>query len=274
MPISKSVRRRSVLTMALGALLAEAATSSALAEPRPVTIYAPFALAGALDIIAEQYRKVRGVPIHVVYGPGSALNEFLRHNLGGEILFTADSKWMNLALNEQLVIAGSKVDLLTCRLVLVRRRTSAGRELDLGDGMQLSDYLNVNGKLVMCDPQRAAEGRVGLASLKAMGLWAATEPRTEFTGTGKDAIELVANDSESLGVVFDTDAAQEPGIEVAGIFPDGSHSPIVFSFALTAGASQEAVSLSAFLRGSEAMTTFQQFGFQMVGHRHKPLLVP
>jgi len=266
MPVSRSVRRRSVMATAMGALLARAVTSPALAETGPLTIYAPFPLMGALDTVAGLYRAAQGVPVRVVYGPGLALNEFLRRGTGGDVLFTADPRWMDLALTEQLVTASSKVDLLTCRLVLVRRRTGTGREVDVGDGMQLSDYLDANGKLVMCDPQRATEGRVGLASLKTMGLWAVTEPKAQFTATGRDAIALVANSDTSLGVVFDTDAAQEPGIKVAGVFPDGSHPSIVFSFALTAGASREAANLSAFLRGSDAAATFQRFGFQAVGH--------
>ncbi len=71
--------------------------------------------------------------------------------------------------------------------------------------------------------------------------------KAQFTATGKDAIALVANSDTSLDVVFDTDAAQEPGIKVAGVFPDGSQPPIVFSFALTAGASREAANLSSTL---------------------------
>ncbi len=103
-----------------------------------------------------------------------------------------------------------------------------------------------------------------------MGLWAVTKPKEKFTATGKDGIALVDNIDTSLGVVFDTDAAQKPEIKVAGVFPDGSHPPIMFSFALTTGASREVANLSTFLRGSDAVATFQRLGFHAVRHARQP----
>jgi molybdate transport system substrate-binding protein len=221
---------------------------------------------GALDTIARSNRRTTGVPVRVVYGPGSVLIEMLGTGSNADILFTADPMVMEHAVKSGAVKAASKVDLLASRLVLVRPRFGPDQYPIVGDGMQLSDFLGKDGKLAMCDPQ-VAEGRAGIASLRAMNLWDGVSTRTVFTRTVQDAVSFVSGRNALLGIVFDTDAARDPGVETVGVFPDGSHPPIRYSFALTPAASPAAAAFAEYLKGKDAATKFRDLGYTVIGQQ-------
>jgi len=67
-----------------------------------------------------------------------------------------------------------------------------------------------------------------------------------------------------LGIVYATDAAASADVEVLGRFPEGSHTPITYPFAIVAGEAEPAVEqLFAFLRGPEATAVFEEAGFSV-----------
>jgi molybdate transport system substrate-binding protein len=110
-----------------------------------------------------------------------------------------------------------------------------------------------------------AEGRAGMASLNAMNLRDGVSSRIVFTRTVQDAVSFVSARNALLGIVFDTDAAQDPGVETVGVFPEGSHPPILYSFALTPAASQGAAVFAKYLKGKEAAARFRDLGYTVLG---------
>ena len=66
-----------------------------------------------------------------------------------------------------------------------------------------------------------------------------------MTENVRAALALVARGEAKLGIVYTTDAKAEPKVEVAGIFPEDSHPPIIYPVALTtAGTNPDAASSS------------------------------
>jgi molybdate transport system substrate-binding protein len=116
----------------------------------------------------------------------------------------------------------------------------------------------------MCDPQ-VAEGRAGMASLRAMNLWDGVSTRTVFTRTVQDAVSFVSGRDALLGIVFDTDAVRDAGVETVGVFPEGTHPPILYSFALTPAASPAAIAFGEYLKGKRAAMTFRKLGYTVLG---------
>ena len=66
-----------------------------------------------------------------------------------------------------------------------------------------------------------------------------------MTENVRAALVLVARGEAALGIVYETDAAVEPGVKVVGRFPANSHPPITYPVALTATAKPEAVRISS-----------------------------
>ena len=63
------------------------------------------------------------------------------------------------------------------------------------------------------------------------------------------------------------DAAAEPGVAIAGTFPENTHPPI-HPIALTAGAANsDAEALLAFIKSAKAKPLFEALGFTVLGAR-------
>ena len=73
--------------------------------------------------------------------------------------------------------------------------------------------------------------------------------------------------ADRLGIVYQTDAAAEPGVRIVASFPPDTHPPIVYPMALTATSTNpDAPSLAGYLRGSAARARFEAQGFTVLDH--------
>ncbi len=59
-----------------------------------------------------------------------------------------------------------------------------------------------------------------------------------MTSDVRTALAFVARGEAALGIVYATDAAAEPAVKIVATFPDDSHPPILYPFALTAASAQ------------------------------------
>jgi molybdate transport system substrate-binding protein len=76
------------------------------------------------------------------------------------------------------------------------------------------------------------------------------------------ALLLVERGEAPAGIVYATDAAVSPKVKVAGVFPEGSHPPIAYPFAVVkAGDTPEARALLDFLASPPAKAIFAARGF-------------
>ena len=75
------------------------------------------------------------------------------------------------------------------------------------------------------------------------------------------ALTLVSRGEAAYGIVYQTDAAVEPGVKIVGVFPADSHPAITYPVALLKDAKPEAKGLEDFLRTSEAKAVFEKYGF-------------
>ena len=75
------------------------------------------------------------------------------------------------------------------------------------------------------------------------------------------ALTYVSRGEAPIGIVYETDAKIDPGVKVVGLFPDGSHPPVTYPVAATAGAGAAAARYLAFLRSAAAKAIFEAHGF-------------
>ena len=81
-------------------------------------------------------------------------------------------------------------------------------------------------------------------------------------GDVRTALRLVARGEAPLGIVYATDAAIAPDVAILATFPEDSHRPIRYPFAITAGNDSAAArDLLNRLTGEAAMTIYRKYGF-------------
>ncbi|MFY8106062.1 MAG: molybdate ABC transporter substrate-binding protein [Elstera sp.] len=228
-------------------------------EARPITVFAAASLKNALDESLTRWQQQGGAKAVVSYAASSALARQIESGAPADLFFSADLEWMDYLQQRNLIRPDSRVTLLGNRLVLIAEK---GRQepVTVDAGLDLKSLLKGN-RLAMGEVASVPAGKYGKAALTSLGLWASVETSIAGVENVRAALTLVARGETPLGIVYQTDAAAEPKVEIVGIFPESSHPRILYPLALTVSAQERAATLLAYLRSPEAAAFFTRYGF-------------
>jgi molybdate transport system substrate-binding protein len=265
MPLA--LRRAILALLAIGAAFAAGPTFAdrpqfIVADPARLVVFAAASLKNALDAVDAAYEKQLHIQPVVSYAASSALARQIEQGAPADVFVSADVDWMDYLAKRNLLVAGSRRDLLTNHLALIASTTSATR-LTIRNGFPLAAALG-GGRLAIAGPEVPA-GKYGRASLQALGVWDSVKDRLAPADNVRGALAFVAQGEAPLGIVYDTDAKAEPKVKIVGLFPDASHPPIVYPVAITASSrSSAAAGYVAFLESPRAAAIFRKHGFAVV----------
>ncbi|OJU11722.1 MAG: molybdate ABC transporter substrate-binding protein [Caulobacterales bacterium 68-7] len=259
-----AVSRRWALVVAL-VLSAALPLAGPVAARAPVTVLAAASLKDVMDAQAAAFRQSTGNEVRLSYAASSALARQVEAGAPADIFMSADSDWMDYVQQRNLLKPGTRRDLLTNRLALIAPARSTVR-LTVGRNMPLARALG-GGRLAMAAPEVPA-GRYGRAALTSLGVWSSVEGRVASADNVRAALAYVSRGETPLGVVYDTDAKADPGVRIVGLFPPGSHPPIVYPAAVLAR-SEEPVAqrFLDYLGTPAAEAVFRMYGFTVLRAR-------
>ena len=230
------------------------------AQQKPVLVFAAASLKTALDKIAADWRRETGKQTAISYAASSTLAKQIENAAPADLFISADEDWMDYLQQRNLIDPKTRIDLLGNRLVLVAPKGSKV-ETTIASGFPLAQLLQ-DGRLAMADPNSVPAGKYGKAALTKLGVWGSVEQKVASAENVRAALLLVARGEAPLGIVYQTDAAAEPGVRIVAAFPPDTHPPIVYPMALVAGGrNPDAVALAAHLRGPAARALFEDQGF-------------
>lgn len=250
--------------LALAGLAAPFSTPAARAAD-PVVVFAAASLKGSLDAAKALYEADGGAPVTISYAGSSALARQIESGAPADVFISADLAWMNYLAEKKLVRPETERRLLGNRIVLVAPAAEA-KPVQIGPGFPLAAALG-DGRLVLCDVAVPC-GRYGKAALEALGVWGSVQGRIAFAENVRAALAFVSRGEAPYGIVYATDAAADPGVAVAGVFPEDSHPPIVYPVAVTAESQNPAAAaFVAFLASAKAGAVFERAGFTVLGEK-------
>ncbi len=239
------------------ALALAAALLAGAAHAQATLVFAAASLKNALDEAAASYGK-RTV---VSYGASSTLARQIENGAPADVFISADLEWMDYLEKKGLLAPGTRRDLLGNRLVLIAAATSPLR-LEPAAGFPIGKALG-SGRLAIADPQSVPAGKYAKAALQKLGVWNEVTGRLAPADNVRAALAFVARGEAPLGIVYATDAREEPRVVVAGVFPEGTHPPIVYPAAVLRGARPGARELLDFLASPPARAIFGKHGFAL-----------
>ena len=219
------------ISLSLSLLLSISGTLHA--QPRgAVTVYAAASLKDALDAWLATRNGQRHAAVKAVYAASSTLARQIERGAPADVFISADTAWMDYLAQRKLIAAGSRVNLLSNRLVLIAPANSQQR-LAIGPGFPLAAALG-NERLAMADPHSVPAGKYGKAALMALGVWRDVSRKVASTDNVRAALMLVARSEAPFGIVYASDAMAEKRVRVAGEFPAHSHPAVVYPAAVVA----------------------------------------
>jgi molybdate transport system substrate-binding protein len=237
-----------MMRAAFALLLALALQDAAGAER--LTIFAAASLKNALDEANAGF----GAPCVVSYGASSTLARQIEAGAPAQVFISADEDWMNQLAKGNLLEAGTRRDLLGNRLVWI---VPAGRSAPPEPWRTLGP----RDRLAMGDPRHVPAGKYARAALERMGLWDSLAGRVAGAENVRAALAFVARGESPLGIVYETDALDEPKVAIAARIDPRLHPPIVYPAAAVRGAPALALRYLDYLASPAAMASFARHGF-------------
>ncbi|HYY62654.1 MAG TPA: molybdate ABC transporter substrate-binding protein [Burkholderiales bacterium] len=225
----------------------------ALAQER-LTVFAAASLKNALD----EANAGSPVPVVVSYGASSTLVRQIEAGAPAQGFISADEDWMDELEKRNLLAPGTRRNLLGNRLVWI---APAGRSASAEPWRALGP----RDRVAMGDPRHVPAGKYARAALEKLGLWDQLAGRVAGAENVRAALALVARGESPLGIVYETDARDEPKVAIVAHIDPRLHPPIVYPAAALRGASSDALRAARryldYLASPFAMWVFARHGF-------------
>jgi len=227
---------------------------------QPVTIFAAASTTDAVNEIAEAFAARTGGSLRPVVASSSTLARQIGEGAPADLFLSANVDWMDHLDGQQLLVPGSRLPLLSNRLVLIAPQDSPLR-LRLSPDLPLRALLG-DGRLAVGDPAHVPAGIYARQALEALGLWDQVADRLAQAANVRAALALVDRGEAAAGIVYETDAAISPRVKILDVFPAKVTPAIVYPLAIVAGHDRPAVRTAYdFLKSEEAAAIFARYGF-------------
>jgi molybdate transport system substrate-binding protein len=235
-----------------------------LAHAVDLVVFAAASMTDALKDVEPLWEKQGGSPIKFSFAASGTLARQMEQGAPANLFISADEQWMNYADQHKLIVASTRRDLLGNTLVLVMPKDSV-KPVEISAELDIDKLLGADGRIATGDPASVPAGIYAKQAFTKLGLWDKAQPRIAGADSVRSALLLVSRHEAPVGVVYATDAAVDPGVAVAGTFPEDSHPPIIYPFAVTtAGDTPEARKLLDFLASPPASAIFAKRGFAVL----------
>lgn len=228
-----------------------------------ITVFAAASLKNALDAANAEWTKESAKQTTVSYAASSALAKQIESGAPADLFISADLAWMDYVAEKKLIRQDTRSNLLGNRIVLVAPKDAA-KPVDIKDGFDLAGLVG-DGKLAMGAVDSVPAGKYGKAALEKLGVWASVEVKVAGAESVRAALALVSRGEAPYGIVYQTDAAADPGVAVVGTFAEDSHPPIIYPVAiLSESKNADAAAYLEFLTSDKAAAFFTAQGFTIL----------
>jgi molybdate transport system substrate-binding protein len=235
------------------------------AAPEPqvtITLAAAASLEKAFttDLIPAWLKDHPNVTIEGVYDSSGRLQTQIENGLAADVFFSAATRQMNALVDGGYIEAGAVVPLLENKIALIKPQ---------GKTTTVTAFDNIQRAAVIAvgDPKVVPAGQYAQEALTKIGNWDAIQSKISLGSNVTEVLNWVAEASAEVGIVYATDAAAQPKVEVITPLPDGIlTTPVLYPVAPLKAASlaKEARDFIAFLQSPLAVSIFEKYGFAVV----------
>ena len=256
--------RRSWLALLVAAgLTSGVGAAPAVAQSHDVLVFAAASLKNALDEVAAQWQRESGKKVAISYAASNTLIKQIEQGAPVDIFISADLDWMDYGQQKGLIKPDTRVNLLGNRIVLIAPKDSTV-SVNVQPGFDLAALLK-GGRLAMGNVDAVPAGKYGKAALEKLGAWDGVKDKIAQAESVRAALVLVSRGEAPLGIVYQTDAASDPGVKIVGVFPENAHPPIIYPIALTKdSANADAQAFLNYIKSPAARPAFERQGFTVL----------
>jgi len=237
----------------------EPALNRPASEPSAeLTVFAAVSTTDALTEIATLYERHHGLRVRLNFAASSTLARQIAAGAPADVFLSANPRWMDYLGEEELLDDESRRDLLGNRLVLIVPK-AAPLPFSIDGEKPLGERLP--GRLALGDPEHVPAGMYAAEALQSLGWEQSVRGKMLPCPNVRMALAAVELGEAAAGIVYATDAAMSRKVDLLGVFPEQTHSPIRYPVALVGSVSESAVRFLQYLGSTEAREVFDRHGF-------------
>jgi len=248
------------LFLAIGIRLITPSPVAAQANPT-VLVSAAASLKESLQEIAPVYRQAKSnVTIRYNFGASGALQQQIENGAPADIFISAASKQMDAWQEKNLLLQGTRRNLLTNRVVLVVPKNSTG----IANFRGLT-AANVR-RIAIGEPRTVPAGQYAEEILRNLGILEQVRPKFVLGNSVRNVLAAVESGNADAGVVYATDARLSDRVRVVETAAQNLHSPVVYPMAVLSSTRNAAAAreYAQFLASDRrASSIFEKYGFGM-----------
>jgi molybdate transport system substrate-binding protein len=211
--------------------------------------------------LIPEFAKINpNIQVTGTFDSSGKLQTQIESGLEADIFFSAALTQMNNLKEQGLMDAGTIVNLLENKIVLIKTK---------GLPTNVTSFENITEASVIAigDPASVPAGQYAQEAFTSIGNWDAVVEKSSLGSNVTEVLSWVASGSAEVGVVYATDAISNANVEVIAEAPAGSlKAPVLYPIGITAGSENkpQAKAFLEFLRGDVAKALFESYGFSPI----------
>jgi len=221
-----------------------------------LTVSAAASLKDVMQDIQSTYSQEQSqTNITYNFASSGSLQQQIEQGAPVDVFVSAARKQMNALEQKNLLLAGTRQDLLGNEAVLI---TGNAKILGFADLKQ--DQVK---QVAIAEPKSVPAGQYGQEVLTTLNLFDTLRPKLVFAKDVRQVLSYVETGNVDAGIVYATDAKTSKKVKIVATAPKNSHAPIVYPVAVLQDSKQPdaAKEFVDFLSSDQAQAMFKQAGF-------------
>lgn len=201
-----------------------------------LTVLADQEVSVAISKLARDYARQEGVSVSTSFVEKTQQALQINEGAAADILITQDESWIEDLRMQGLVDVYSKMEFARGRLALVGPEDSP-LVLTLGDNFMsapLVHAMNYEPALYVGNPEYVSDGKYAREALRNLGMLYVLEPYTLYLKSNDEIVEQVTRHGAYAVMPYGQALLMEQA-RVVDVFPETSHSPIIYYAVVLAG---------------------------------------
>ncbi|MCL5676719.1 MAG: molybdate ABC transporter substrate-binding protein [Firmicutes bacterium] len=229
------LKRVALSILILATILALSGCGAKTAQPAPpaqqpaeIIVSAAASLTDVLKELQTGFEATnKSVKLRFNFGSSGALLQQIEAGAPVDIFIAAAREPMD-ELGRKGLVEGPAVKVLATNKVVLIGSRSAGEAAGSWDDLK-TDRVR---KIALGDPQHVPAGQYGKAVLEKLHLWGDVRKKLVLGEDVRQVLNYVQAGEVQAGIVYSTDAATSPNVDIVAEAPAGSHAPVVYPMAV------------------------------------------
>lgn len=228
-------------------------------QSNSLTVSAAVSLQNVLEEVKQDYAKLQPkVKIIYNFGASGALQQQIEQGADVDIFISAAAKQMDALQSKNLLLSGTRKNLLGNQVVLIVPNNTQG--ISSFTDLQ-SDRIT---KIALGEPNSVPAGKYAQEILSYLNILEATKKKLVFAKDVHQVLSYVETENVDAGIVYITDAKQSKLVRIIATAAAKSHSPVIYPIAVIQSSKNvdRARSFTDFLLSKQASNIYQEYGFK------------